>query len=111
MKIRKLLIGAAFVIMSVAKVSAENPCGLSDSAYKNLIEKTIVSTGNNYRMKKVLSKIKSGEKVYIAAIGGSVTEEPALQNSQMVMHISSSVHSKQSMHRAMEKIFTLMMPV
>ena len=74
MKIRKLLLGAAFVIMSVAKVSAENPCGLSDSAYKNIIEKTIVSTGNNYRMKKVLSKIRNGEKVYIAAIGGSVTE-------------------------------------
>ena len=74
MKIKKILIGAAFIIMSVAKISAENPCGLSDSVYKNLIEKTIVSTGNNYRMKKVLSKIKSGEKVYIAAIGGSVTE-------------------------------------
>ena len=74
MKIRKLLIGVLFIFMSAAEVAAENPCGLSDSAYKNLIEKTIVSTGNNYRMKKVLSKIRNGEKVYIAAIGGSVTE-------------------------------------
>ena len=60
--------------MCAAKISAEIPFGLSSQVYSNLIEKTIVNTGNNARMKKVLSKIKKGEKVYIAAIGGSVTE-------------------------------------
>lgn len=74
MNIKKTVIGAVLIIMGLTKISAENPCGISDPVYKNLIEKTIISTGNNYRMKKVLSKIKKGENVYIAAIGGSVTE-------------------------------------
>ena len=74
MRIKKLLIGVMFIVMGLTNVSAENPWDLSDSTYKNLIEKTIVSTGNNYRLKKVLSKIKNGEKVCVAALGGSVTE-------------------------------------
>ncbi len=39
-----------------------------------LLDKSIVSTENNYRLKKVIDKIKNNEKVYIAAVGGSITE-------------------------------------
>lgn len=74
MRIKKIIIGAMFIIMGLTNVSAENPWGLSNSTYKNLTEKTIISTGNNYRLKKVLSKIRNGEKVNVAALGGSVTE-------------------------------------
>ena len=38
------------------------------------VEETLVSTGNNYRLKTALEKIKKGEKVTLAALGGSVTE-------------------------------------
>ena len=48
--------------------------------YQNLLDLTIVSTGNNYRLKKVLQKLSSGEDVYIAALGGSVTEGLYLKN-------------------------------
>lgn len=42
--------------------------------YSNMVEASIVSTGNNYRLKKVLGKARAGETIRVAAIGGSVTE-------------------------------------
>lgn len=51
-----------------------HPLNLEHKAYEKMIESTIVSTGNNYRLKKVIQKMKNGEEVYIAALGGSVTE-------------------------------------
>lgn len=45
-----------------------------EQAYKSMIEDSLVSTGNNYRLKKVMEKAMNGEDVYIAAIGGSITE-------------------------------------
>lgn len=55
-------------------IAAEHPFGMKDADYNKLIQSTIISQGNNYRLKKVLAKIRKGEKVCIAAIGGSVTE-------------------------------------
>ena len=51
-----------------------NPYKIDESDYQTMIEKTIVSTGNNSRIKKVLAKIRNGENVKVAVIGGSVTE-------------------------------------
>lgn len=42
--------------------------------YEEMIETSLLSTGNNARLKKVIEKAKAGEDVYIAGIGGSVTE-------------------------------------
>ncbi|MCR5685508.1 MAG: SGNH/GDSL hydrolase family protein [Lachnospiraceae bacterium] len=42
--------------------------------YQEGVEKSLVSTGNNYRLKRVLEKARNGEDVYICALGGSVTE-------------------------------------
>ena len=42
--------------------------------YADMVEASIVSTGNNARLKKVLEKARSGGEVRVAAIGGSVTE-------------------------------------
>ncbi len=39
-----------------------------------MLEDSLVSTGNNARLKKVIEKARNGEPVYIATIGGSVTE-------------------------------------
>lgn len=51
-----------------------NGLGISDSKYEEIIKKSLVTTGNNQLVKKVLAKMRAGEEVVIAAIGGSVTE-------------------------------------
>jgi len=45
-----------------------------DENYRKMIEASLISTGNNYRMKKAIEKAKNGEEVRIAYIGGSITE-------------------------------------
>lgn len=42
--------------------------------YQETLNKSILSTGTNGRLEKVVEKIKNGEDVYISMIGGSVTE-------------------------------------
>ena len=59
--------------MCSANLSA-NPFKINDANYQQMMDKSIVNTGNNARMKKVLAKIRAGEKVYVTALGGSVTE-------------------------------------
>jgi len=57
-----------------------HPYGIKDAEYQKMLDATIVSTGNNYRLKKVLERIKKGETVHIAALGGSVTEGAGPKN-------------------------------
>lgn len=57
----------------VATLNA-NPLSISDQDYQAMMEKSLTSAGNNYRIKKVIEKLRKGDDVYIAAIGGSVTE-------------------------------------
>lgn len=42
--------------------------------YQQMLEASVLSAGTNGRMEKVLEKMKNGESVSIAFIGGSVTE-------------------------------------
>lgn len=42
--------------------------------YKDMIENSLITTGNNYRIKKAIEKAKNGEELTIAYIGGSITE-------------------------------------
>ena len=42
--------------------------------YQQMLESSVLSTGTNGRLEKVLEKMKNGESVSIAFIGGSVTE-------------------------------------
>ncbi len=51
-----------------------NGLGISDTKYEEIIHKSLVTTGNNALVKKVLAKMRAGEEVIVAAIGGSVTE-------------------------------------
>ncbi|MCI5752115.1 MAG: SGNH/GDSL hydrolase family protein [Oscillospiraceae bacterium] len=39
-----------------------------------MINRSLLSKGNNYRMKKVIEKLKNGEKTTFAYLGGSITE-------------------------------------
>lgn len=41
---------------------------------EKMIKNSLVSTGNNFRMKKAIEKAMNGEEVTIAYIGGSITE-------------------------------------
>lgn len=45
-----------------------------ESAYRRMIAKSLLSQGNNQRLKKAIDKAKRGEQVTIAYIGGSITQ-------------------------------------
>ena len=53
---------------------SNHPFKIANGEYSTIMDSSIVSKGNNARLKTVLEKAKNGEKLYIAAIGGSVTE-------------------------------------
>ena len=56
------------------KEPSTNGLGIPDSKYEEIIGKSLVSMGNNYLIKQVLQKMRSGQEVIISALGGSVTE-------------------------------------
>ncbi|MCQ2591878.1 MAG: SGNH/GDSL hydrolase family protein [Treponema sp.] len=47
---------------------------MNKEKYNQNIENAIYSLGNNFRTKKLIEKLMAGEKVFVAAMGGSVTE-------------------------------------
>lgn len=55
-------------------IEEENPVDISSVEYKKMIEKSLMNTGNNYRLKTALEKAKSGQDTSIAFIGGSITQ-------------------------------------
>ena len=56
------------------KDGIENPFKVESPAYEKLLKASVMSYGNNCRLKHFLNKLRNGEDVYIACIGGSVTE-------------------------------------
>ncbi|MCR4742952.1 MAG: SGNH/GDSL hydrolase family protein [Treponema sp.] len=62
------------------KEKSNRPFGIEEDVYKEFMDKAVISVGNNYRLKKVIEKLRAGEDVYIAALGGSVTEGAGPQN-------------------------------
>ena len=59
---------------SVPEIQVDPPVDFESVAYREMISHSLVSTGNNYRLKKVIEKAKAGEDVTIAYIGGSITQ-------------------------------------
>ena len=53
---------------------SSHPFSIPNDTYALMLEKSVMAKGNNVRIKKFLEKVRSGENVYIACIGGSVTE-------------------------------------
>ncbi len=45
-----------------------------EQIYKDMVDRSLLSVGNNARMKAVMEKASAGEDVTIAYIGGSITE-------------------------------------
>lgn len=58
----------------VPEIEVDPPVQFDSEEYQKMIAGSLVSTGNNYRLKKVIEKCKRGEDVTIAYIGGSITQ-------------------------------------
>lgn len=58
----------------VPEVEEEEPVDFASVDYRRMLEKSLVQTGNNARLKKAIDKARRGEDVTIAFIGGSITQ-------------------------------------
>lgn len=56
------------------KAPEASPTPSPEELYADMVSKSLMYEGNTYRLKKVLEKLRNGEDVYVAALGGSVTE-------------------------------------
>lgn len=52
----------------------QEPLSEEEQIRQDIIERSLLAEGNNYRMKKVIEKARNGENITIAYIGGSITE-------------------------------------
>jgi len=69
------ILGVCVMLEACSNSTSEAiPFNLSKADYKTVMDKSLLSTGNNARLKNVIKKLEKGEDVYIACIGGSVTE-------------------------------------
>lgn len=56
------------------EVEDEYPVDFSSDAYTEMIDKSLMNTGNNVRLKRAFEKAEKGEDVTISFIGGSITQ-------------------------------------
>lgn len=52
----------------------DGPVDVDSPAYREMIARSFLSGGNNFRVKRVLEKLRAGEDVAIAYLGGSITQ-------------------------------------
>lgn len=62
----------AFALVSTCLFAA--PLNQSDANWKTMVNDTLIDRGNSVRVKKVIEKLRNGDTVYVAGLGGSVTE-------------------------------------
>ncbi|ULT56124.1 SGNH/GDSL hydrolase family protein [Neobacillus drentensis] len=58
----------------VPEISLEPPVTFGSKGYQSMIRKSLLSKGNNQRLKEAIEKAERGEDVTIAYIGGSITQ-------------------------------------
>lgn len=58
----------------VPEMVVETPVDFSTEEYRAMIAKSLISKGNNKRLKAAIEKAEKGEAVTIAYIGGSITQ-------------------------------------
>lgn len=46
----------------------------SSAGYREMVAKSMISSGNNYRLVRAINKARSGEKITVSFIGGSITQ-------------------------------------
>jgi len=67
----KLYVGEEY---DIPEIQVDPPIDFTSKAYEEMIQRSLMNRGNNYRLKKVIEKAKKGEEVTIAYIGGSITQ-------------------------------------
>lgn len=76
-----LLLGVCVMLSSCKKeAEVQHPFNLSNEDYKVVMDKSLITTGNNARLKNVIKKLEKGEEVYICCLGGSVTEGAGIKD-------------------------------
>lgn len=50
------------------------PTPSAEEIYADMVSRSLTYAGNNARLKKVIEKLRAGEKVSVAILGGSITE-------------------------------------
>lgn len=58
----------------VPEITNETPVAFDSEEYKKMISRSLLSKGNNRRLKAAIKRAKSGEDITIAYIGGSITQ-------------------------------------
>ncbi|WEG11098.1 SGNH/GDSL hydrolase family protein [Pullulanibacillus sp. KACC 23026] len=58
----------------VPEMAMEPPVAFDSRIYKEMIRKSLLSKGNNHRLKAAIEKAERGDDVTIAYIGGSITQ-------------------------------------
>lgn len=56
------------------EVEEEVPVDFDSPLYEQMVEKSVVQTGNNARLKRAIDRARRGEDVTVAFIGGSITQ-------------------------------------
>ena len=76
MKIRKLAAAlTALVLLCSGTAWGEGKKTMFEKEwYLQALKDSVMSTGNNARLKKVIDRARSGEEITLATIGGSITE-------------------------------------
>jgi len=58
----------------VPEIPMEPPVAFDSQGYQDMIRRSLLSKGNNHRLKAAIEKAEKGEDVTIAYIGGSITQ-------------------------------------
>ena len=56
------------------ELTLDPPVEFGSAAYRKMIERSLVQTGNLYRLQRAIAKAKRGEDVTVAYLGGSITQ-------------------------------------
>ena len=56
------------------KFSPDAPVDFDSPRYREMIERSLIQTGNLYRVQKAIEKARKGDEVVVAYLGGSITQ-------------------------------------
>lgn len=56
------------------ELTLDAPVEFASEAYRSMIKRSLVQTGNLYRIQKAIQKAERGEEVVVAYLGGSITQ-------------------------------------
>ncbi len=74
MKARRWAALLLLLVLWTCAAQAEEKAYYEEAWYPQALEKSVMSVGNNARLKKVIDKARRGETITLAVIGGSITE-------------------------------------